>query len=792
LQFRSFFLKRLLFFCLVIYSNKNGFCQTYVFAQLNGSPLNTTGWNIAGDARIQNVTGTGDSELVLCPPVQNSNGSVFFNQPINLSKCVRWTAEFDFRMFDGTGADGLAFTFLDIPPSAYVRGGGLGIPDNANGLKVCFDTWNNCIPFDTGTVHQDMPKIEIRWGKGYDDDSDPNNIIYGECLTGPTRDNSDGKLSYIRSANYNHAKITYDSGNINVYVNDTLYLTSYKQFTFTGYMGFTASTGGYTDRHSIKNAIIYTQMPPSFAGSSVSFCPYDTIKLGGPANPAYAYSWSPSAGLNDTSSSSPLLHLSNDSSTSQYHKYYVETSFDNKPGCSSIDSVIVKVYPNPKVNFITPKICLTDAIGQFYDSSYTGDNTTLPFLYQWNFGDPNANAGDPNNSTLQNPTHHYSAADYYTVDLKVTNSEGCIDSAAKTFTVNGAVPKANFIVNNSSALCSNRTVQITNTSTVDFGSIVKVQIFWGDSSGVSYTDTFPYPGKIYSHNYPNPVSANNSGYTIRMLSSSGITCDDEMDQQINVQASPHVQFDSIPAVCDYAPPLNITEASELTNIPGSFLFSGKGISAGGLLNPQLAGDGIDTLLYKYIGANGCTDSSYQTVNIQAPPNVFAGNDTAIVINQQLQLQATTTDISEDTFLWSPPTGLNDTTISNPVAILGLNTDSIRYFVKATDTLGCYGTASVEIKVFKTLPDIFVPNAFTPGKNINTIFKPIAVGISSLQFFRIYNRYGQLIYSTTRLEDGWDGTLSGRLQDTGTYVWMVQGTTYTGKIVFKKGTMTLIR
>jgi gliding motility-associated-like protein len=143
-------------------------------------------------------------------------------------------------------------------------------------------------------------------------------------------------------------------------------------------------------------------------------------------------------------------------------------------------------------------------------------------------------------------------------------------------------------------------------------------------------------------------------------------------------------------------------------------------------------------------------------------------------------------------LWSPPTGLNDATISNPVAILGSNTDSIRYFVKATDTLGCYGEASVEIKVFKTLPDIFVPNAFTPGKNINTIFKPIAVGISSLQFFRIYNRYGQLIYSTTRLEDGWDGTLSGRLQDTGTYVWMVQGTTYTGKIIFKKGTMTLIR
>ena len=62
-------------------------------------------------------------------------------------------------MFDGTGADGVAFCFLDVPPNGFVNGGGLVIPDKANGLKVCFDTWNNCIPFDPNTVHQNMPNI---------------------------------------------------------------------------------------------------------------------------------------------------------------------------------------------------------------------------------------------------------------------------------------------------------------------------------------------------------------------------------------------------------------------------------------------------------------------------------------------------------------------------------------------------------------------------------------------------------------------------------------------------------
>lgn len=747
---------------------------------MNGAPLNTSGWNLQGDARVTNVTGTGNSELLVCS-VSGASGAAFYNQPINLSMCNRWKAEFDFRMFDGTGADGLAFCFLDVPPSGFVTGGGLGIPITANGLKICFDTWNNCIPFNASTVHQDMPKIEMRWGVGYD-----------ECLNEPTRNNSDGQISFIRAANYNHAKITYDSGNIQVFVNDSLFLTGYQQFNFTGYLGFTASTGGYNDNHSIKNVIIYTEMPPSFAGNSISFCPYDTVQLGGASNPSYAYSWYPSTGLNDTSVSSPLLHIPNDSASSQLHTYYVRTSFNNKPGCASIDSVIVNVYPNPKVHFMTPEICLTDAIAQFNDSSFTNDSTTFPFSYLWNFGDPNAQAGNPNNSLAQNPAHHYSAAGNYQVSLTVTNSKGCTDSASKIFTVNGAVPKAGFSVLNASGLCSNQSVTIINQSSVDFGSITKVQIFWGDTSTVSYTDNDPYPGKLYSHHYPNPVSASISGYTIRMLSSSGITCENEMDQQITIQPSPHVQFSALPDVCDYAPPFNITQAIELTNIPGSLVFFGKGISQQGLLNPQLIGAGTDTLFCTYTGTDGCRDSAFQIIHILAPPQVTAGNDTAVVINQPLQLQAASTDTNGDSFTWSPITGLSDPGIANPVALFGPNTDSIRYTVKATDTAGCYGEASIEVKVFNTIPDIFVPSAFTPGKATNNLFKPLPVGVSSLRFFRVYNRWGQLVYSTSRMGDGWDGTLSGKLQDTGSYVWMVQGTTYTGKIISKKGTMTLIR
>ena len=127
-----------------------------------------------------------------------------------------------------------------------------------------------------------MPKVEIRWGNGYN-----------ECNGQPTRDNTDGKISFIRSYYYHHAKITYDNGNIKVYVNDSLLVTGYQQFNFTGYLGFTASTAGYTDNESIKNVVVYTEMPPSFAGNAASVCPGDTISIGGNNNSGYAYSWLP-------------------------------------------------------------------------------------------------------------------------------------------------------------------------------------------------------------------------------------------------------------------------------------------------------------------------------------------------------------------------------------------------------------------------------------------------------------------------------------------------------------------
>lgn len=170
-------------------------------------------------------------------------------------------------------------------------------------------------------------------------------------------------------------------------------------------------------------------------------------------------------------------------------------------------------------------------------------------------------------------------------------------------------------------------------------------------------------------------------------------------------------------------------------------------------------------------------------------------DTSIVIGQPLQLSAYSNDTTQggDTFTWTPSTGLDNPNVFDPVALFTEGMDSVRYFVTATSNeYGCKGTTDVLVKVFSTGPDIFVPNAFTPGGGTNTLFRPIPVGIERLEYFRVYNRWGQLVYATTTMGDGWDGRLNGQVMDSGTYVWMVQGVSYTNKVVFHKGTMVLIR
>ena len=107
--------------------------------------------------------------------------------------------------------------------------------------------------------------------------------------------------------------------------------------------------------------------------------------------------------------------------------------------------------------------------------------------------------------------------------------------------------------------------------------------------------------------------------------------------------------------------------------------------------------------------------------------------------------------------------------------------------------GCVDSASVRIKIYQSDPVVFVPTAFTPnGDGRNDILRPLAAGITTIEYFRIYNRWGQMVFSTSTNGKGWDGRIQGREQSTASFVWEVKATDYKGQPFVQKGTVTLIR
>lgn len=186
---------------------------------------------------------------------------------------------------------------------------------------------------------------------------------------------------------------------------------------------------------------------------------------------------------------------------------------------------------------------------------------------------------------------------------------------------------------------------------------------------------------------------------------------------------------------------------------------------------------------------GCSKPVRDTVWVNVYPKVIANagpRDTSVVISEPLLLRAT----GGVSYLWTPATWLNNPLINNPVA---LPQNNIEYVVTATSAGGCIGTDTIMVHLFKVDPDMYVPTAFTPnGDGNNDVLRPILLGMKELRYFRVYNRFGNLVFSTTDIGKGWDGIYGGKGQDPATFVWMAEGVTYKGEVKIKKGYAVLIR
>lgn len=204
-------------------------------------------------------------------------------------------------------------------------------------------------------------------------------------------------------------------------------------------------------------------------------------------------------------------------------------------------------------------------------------------------------------------------------------------------------------------------------------------------------------------------------------------------------------------------------------------------------------DPLDDRIYylKVKDANDCESLFEDTVKLHVTPpvRIFAGYDTVAAIGQPVQLYTYEIANSGVThYTWEPAYGLNDAASSHPIAVLD---KEVIYYVTGYTDANCKGSAVVKVKVYKG-PDIYVPRAFTPNNDgLNDLLKAIPVGIRETQFFKIYNRWGQEVFSTRDFHRGWNGRLNSSQTVTGTYTWIAQGIDYMGRTVTRKGTVIII-
>ena len=427
--------------------------------------------------------------------------------------------------------------------------------------------------------------------------------------------------------------------------------------------------------------------------------------------------------------------------------------------CTALDPAFTTV-PNDAVCFGAPV-------------TFTDNSVSFAPIQSWYW-----DFGDATNSIQQNPAPHvYAAPGIYDVKLVIRGLDGCLsDTLRRTVTI-GSKPIADFQVFDT---CAGKPLRILNQSANQVGAIN--QWTWVVDGLVASTDQQPV------------ITTSLAGsHIIKLVVKSIIGCESDTITRTYV--------------VNPAPIVSITAANGCVNVPIDFFGDqidnittitqwnwnfGNAIASNQQAPVQSfssAGNFIVTL--NAVANNGCTSATVVKEISVGKINVSTIADTTILPNIPFLLNSSWSGTTSGTpnFTWTPGAGLSDPFSLKPEVSID---DDETYVITAISAEGCEASDTVNIKVFKGSA-VYVPTGFTPnGDGRNDFLRALYIGIKKVYYLRIYNRWGQLVFSTNSLTEGWDGILKGVKQQTGIYVWMLKAEDLAGKIYELRGTSTLIR
>jgi gliding motility-associated-like protein len=323
--------------------------------------------------------------------------------------------------------------------------------------------------------------------------------------------------------------------------------------------------------------------------------------------------------------------------------------------------------------------------------------------------------------------------------------------------------------------CQDLLVDFINTSTGGF----RYNWDFGDPNTLADTSSQFQPSYLYP---------DTGTYTVKLVVNRGSTCPDSIERYVKVYPGYNANFliDG-----EFCPENEIKFTDSSWAAYGVIDYWDWNFDDGTFSQDQdpthrFPNETKDFQVTLISGSNlGCRDTITKPLRFtKVEPN--AGKDTVIVKDVFMQLNGKGGVV----YSWTPPFKLSDPNVYNPV-FDSRDTGVYTYVMRIETDNHCVGYDTINITVADK-PYLLMPNGFTPnGDGINDRFMPKFAGYR-INFFRVYNRYGEQVFFSNSYEKGWDGTYKGQPAELGTYYWMLDGIDLFNKRTMIKGDVILFR
>lgn len=390
-----------------------------------------------------------------------------------------------------------------------------------------------------------------------------------------------------------------------------------------------------------------------------------------------------------------------------------------------------------------------------------GDTTDVN-SFSWNTGEGSSLSGD-------SAVHSYDTIGYLYPQLIVTGNTGSctIEDTLYIYEVVASfTPTAD-------RFCDQETVIFQNTSTgKDFN-------YWNFGNG--NTSSSEHGTQVYSP----------GTYNVSLKIVSTENCSDSTTQEIIIHSDPVLQLGPSPVICPgESVTLSASGGHMIMWSPDTDIDDPKSY------NPEVNPSATTT--YSAIITDTltlCNQSGEILVYMQEgfiPDKItIFPTDTSIIIGDTLQVSLYDSLYRELFYSWTPDVQISCIDCPNPV-LQPLQTTT--YMLEVSDTNQCFSSELFEVLVNVTEEyRIGVPEAFTPNEDgVNDVIKVNGWGIKELLEFRIYNRWGNEVFFTDDINQGWDGTYNGKPQNIDSYAYVIKAEMWNDQVVVEKGTFSLLR